>query len=195
MMLLFAAACTLTPADRRNDNEGSDGDSVQTGPVNDPETAAQGVNRNAVALEKTASMQFDKQGGEELFRVALLGDSVLTGTIAFTITNDKGELVYSDEFPANMLAATYDETIDTPQEQEALIRERLNDFFDPKRFKHPAIKGNQPPHDSFFLEKDTYDNLMETNAPGFIYVIGKENAKHIAWSPVEQKVIMYFNCC
>ncbi|QEC52920.1 hypothetical protein EDD80_105127 [Anseongella ginsenosidimutans] len=154
-----------------------------------------GVDREAVLLENTATKQFDGQRGEEVFRVALLGDSVLSGTVAFTITNSEGQLIYSDEFPAVMLAATYDESINTPAKQEALVKKRIEEFFEEKRFKEQAIEGDQPPYDSFFITKATYDNLKETSAPGFLYLIGKENTKHIAWSPLEEKVVMYFNCC
>lgn len=154
-----------------------------------------GVNRNAVLIENSTKSEFDGKSGDEVFRVALLGDSVLSGTVAFTITNGEGELIYSDEFPAIMLAATYDESINTPAKQEVLIKKRIDEFFEANRFKQPAIEGDQPPHDAFFIEKAAYDNLKETKAPGFLYLIGKENTKHIAWSPLEQKVVMYFNCC
>lgn len=197
MLPLLAMSClsSCTLSSENNGESGATGDAVRPALSEDREGAPSGVDRDAVLLEKTASMQFDKQGGDEEFRVTLLGDSVLSGTIAFTITNDKGQLIYSDEFPASMLAATYDESINTPARQEALVRERIEEFFGEDRFRNTAIEGDQPPHDSFYIEKATYDNLKETNAPGFIYVIGKENGKYIAWSPLEEKVVMYFNCC
>lgn len=161
----------------------------------EPATRKSGLNRESVLLENATTLEFDGKDGEEQFRVALFGDRILDGTVAFTIRNGQGELIYTDEFPASMLAASYDETINTPEKQEALIRERIDEFFDEDRFKQPAIEGNQPPHDSYFIEKSTYDDLRQTNAPGFLYLIGKENTKHIAWSSAEQKVVMYFNCC
>lgn len=209
LVAIAVTACQLSTREQ----EGNSGDSAEAETVQ-PETGAAlgetrspgddpgrqgdrvpGVNRNAVLIENSISRQFDGKEGEEQFRVALLGDSILTGTVAFTITNAAGELIYSDEFPAVMLAATYDESVNTPAKQEALIKKRIDEFFQKDRFREPAIEGDQPPHDSFFIEKDTYDNLKETNAPGFLYLIGKENTKHIAWSPLEGKVVMYFNCC
>lgn len=209
LVTIAATACQLST----HEQEGNSGDSAQAEPVPAENGAIPGesrgpgegsdrkgdhfpaVNRNAVLMENSVSRQFDGKDGEEQFRVALLGDSILTGTVAFTITNAAGELIYSDEFPAVMLAATYDESINTPARQEALIEKRINEFFQKDRFRDRAIEGDEPPHDSFFIEKDTYDNLKETNATGFLYLIGKENTKHIAWSPLEGKVVMYFNCC
>lgn len=153
-----------------------------------------GTDGMPVLLENTVSRQFDGQSGDEVFRVVLLGDSVLSGTVAFTITNAGGEVIYSDQFPSTMLAATYDESVNTPEKQGKLVRERINGFFGEKGFKTPAIDANMQ-HDSSFVDKATYDNLKTTDAPGFVYVIGKENAKFIAWSVLEGKVVMYFNCC
>lgn len=154
-----------------------------------------GVDRNAVLLENSARSEFDGKAGDEVFRVVLMGDSILSGTVAFTISNGEGDLIYSDEFPAIMLAATYDESVNTPEKQEAHVKKRIEEFFASNRFKARAIEGGQPPHDAFYVDEETYQNLQETGAPGFLYVIGKENTKHIAWSPAEQKVVMYFNCC
>lgn len=217
LLIFFFTACRLSPDNREN---GAGGDTaVTTGeelvdpekkvPGSDDEHGIDGqsgshagqhpgshaaVDRETVLLENSVERQFDGRDGGEVFRIALLGDSVLTGTVAFTISNSSGEIIYTDEFPALMLAATYDESVDTPQEQEELVKERLRQFFSEKSFKTPAIDANMP-HDEQFVDKATYDNLRQSEAPGFVYVIGKENGKFIAWSPLEERVVMYFNCC
>src|SRR3546814_803168 len=154
MIVLIVAACQISPTDRQagdQDTTGSETRAMEPGQAVIPEgNPEEGVDRNSVLMEESSSRQFDGKQGEEQFHIALLGEEALSGTVAFTITNGEGELIYSDEFPAMMLAATYDESINTPEKQEALIRERIEEFFLDERFKAQPIEGDQPPHDSFF---------------------------------------------
>lgn len=187
------AACTISPT--REGSE-SDADSLIAEPPlsgeEDPDANDPG--EGSVLLENSVARQFDGKGGDEVFTVTLKGENYLDGEIELRIDNDRGERIYTDTFPAIMLAATYDETINTPEKQDQLVIDRMNGFFDQSNFREPAIDGDMP-HDDNMVSQEVYNELKAGKTTGFHYLIGKENTKFVAWSDRAGKVVMYFNCC
>ncbi len=139
---------------------------------------------------------FSQPGGKpDVFRLVLRGKSLLDGTAAFTITNPDGQEIFRESLAAADLEAAmvYEmkKPTATPAEREAYVRRRVREFFAPAQFRHPAVAaGAARPTGPGAPDAATWNDLRQRpQSVRFSYLVGKEDRRAIAWSPLKKQVV------
>ncbi|GAA4000275.1 hypothetical protein GCM10022408_09160 [Hymenobacter fastidiosus] len=77
----------------------------------------------------------------------------------------------------------------TPAEREAFIRKRMDEFFADKNFRTPAL-GAREAYQPGPLDRATWNELQQQpQSIRFQYLVGKEDVRRVAWSPLKQQVV------
>ncbi|MET4083225.1 hypothetical protein ABIB40_003194 [Pedobacter sp. UYP30] len=132
----------------------------------------------------------------DTFRLNLSGTKPKEMTLTFSITNYKGQEIYSKVLKGEELLGSTDPNVDLRKEKDQIrfLTTIASQFFNEDNFLEPAVMPDDKP-DSYAPDKAFYDELKATKLNGFKYRLGKENNIYIAWSEKEQKVKVYYNCC
>jgi hypothetical protein len=129
------------------------------------------------------------------FTLTLSGNSLLNGTISFTITSTDGQNIYSESFPSSYLLNYDIDPTATKKEKEAFVLKRMKEFFGEENFSAPAVKASDT-FDPEYADKQVWELLRsDRDAVGFTYLVGEEDSRSIAWSKKQKKVVRYFECC
>jgi hypothetical protein len=129
----------------------------------------------------------------DLFVLALRGPSVVGGEATLTITDAGGQVIFREMLSAADLEAAMVYEMKgnsaTLAEREAFIRKRMDEFFAAKNFHTPAL-GAQETYQSGTLDRPTWDDLrQQPTAVSFEYLVGKEDRRRVAWSPLKKQVV------
>lgn len=134
----------------------------------------------------------------DVFSLVLRGASVLSAEATFTITTAGGEVIFREVLSAPDLEAAmvYEmkSATATQAEREAYIRQRVTTFFADKNFHRPAVAAtaplpptSEPPANP---DRAAWTDLQRRpDAIRFQYLVGKEDRRAIAWSPLRKQVI------
>ncbi len=157
---------------------------------------APGVTAQADTLQQVQKLhEFSAAGKPDKFSLVLRGKSLLNGELTFTITRGTdNRVIFRETFPvADIEAAMVYEMktpTATPAEREAYVRKRLQEFFADKNFVRPAISAQDTYQPGSTLDKATWEELRgQKESVGFMYLLGKEDRRKIAWSPMRQQVV------
>lgn len=131
----------------------------------------------------------------DFFSIAIYGNSIIEGTVKFTIKDYMGNEILNEEFPAKSLLGYYLDYDASIKEKEDFIRKRIADFFKEENFHDPAISEDEIFDKDYSNLKIWNDIYSDRSAIGFFYLIGEEDGRMIAFSKTLKKVVMYFNCC
>jgi hypothetical protein len=145
---------------------------------------------------KTVLHSFKDSIQADTFRIVLKGSTPEDMELVFTITPKDGVPVYTAILKAKKLIDNYSETVDLGKEDKQLLflEEELSQFFDEENFLEPAVTENETPNDNT-PDKVFFNELKKTGLDGFKYRTGKESKVYIAWSDLEKKVKVYYQCC
>ncbi|QNH63135.1 hypothetical protein [Hymenobacter sediminicola] len=136
---------------------------------------------------------FSAPASPDEFRLTLRGKDVLTGEITFTITDAAGQVIFREILtPADLEASMVNEmktpTV-TPAEREAYIRRRMDEFFAEKNFRKPALAAKDT-YQEGGADRATWEDIQKRpDAVGFVYLVGKEDRRRIAYSPRTKQVV------
>ncbi|MBT9391726.1 hypothetical protein KLP40_01010 [Hymenobacter sp. NST-14] len=136
---------------------------------------------------------FSAPASPDEFELTLRGRDVLTGQLTFTITDASGQVIFREMLtPADLeasLAYEMQTPTVTPAEREAYIRRRMDEFFADKNFRQPALT----PKDAYQeggADRPTWTELQQRpDAVGFVYLVGKEDRRRIAYAPGTRQVV------
>ncbi|MBC6990635.1 hypothetical protein [Hymenobacter sp. BT491] len=136
---------------------------------------------------------FSSPSVPDLFMLALRGPNLLSGEATFTITDAGGQVIFREVLTAADLEAAlvYEMKGNTASqaEREAFVRRRMDEFFADKNFHRPALTAKDT-YPGGSLDRTTWDDLQRRpDAIGFDYLVGKEDRRRIAWSPLKKQVI------
>lgn len=113
----------------------------------------------------------------------------------FQIVDENGIEILTEKYPANYLIGYGLDPGATIEEQENYIKKRVDEFFKGENFISPAIELES----KFDEDESDYqiwnDIKSDSTAVGFLYLIGEESIKSIAYSKKMKKVVVYFSCC
>jgi hypothetical protein len=155
------------------------------------------MTNDSTLIEKKTKHKFSQIDTKDEFSICVKGESLLKGKVIFTITNFDGIEIFKEEFPSLYLIG-YDlpQGINAPKkDQDDFIKKRVNEFFDAKNFKTPAIISDEI-FDEDYSEKEIWDEIKtDKYAIGFYFLIGEEDGKNIAYSKRLKKVVVYLTCC
>ncbi len=141
---------------------------------------------------------FSNNNAEDTFSLTMVGNKINAAQISFTITNNKGEILYKENFPSEaLLDYGLLEVSEKPTEKdkENYLLKRMDTFFEPKDFSTPAIKPNAD-YEPQYSDRIIWNTLkQDTTAVGFDYLLYEESGRSIAYSKKLKKVVEYFSCC
>lgn len=197
LVLAGLAACSTPPADRAADTATvpADTTAVSDSPAPEPmdTTAASATNAHSDTLKVVRARHPFSASTPDLFQLVLRGDSLLNGQATFTITDATGKVIFREELSSADLEASLVYEMTGPaasrQQREAFLRRRMDEFFAPKQFRQPAL-GPRDAYQPGTLDRATWDDLhRRPSAIGFDYLVGKEDRRRIAWSPLKKQVV------
>jgi len=173
--------------------------SVETEPKTEAQIESETrVEKSDYLIENKQLHAFSDPSKKDEFRIVITGESLIQGTVLFTITSADGKNLLTEEFEADYLLG-YDFTgnIHSKKETDAFITKRIKEFFSKDKFTVPAIAEEEVFEDqSYYIDRETWEEIKTNKqAIGFYYLLGKEDGKHIAFSKKKGKVVMYYNCC
>ena len=148
-----------------------------------------------VLLTSVYQHSFSDPSKKDIFKLALIGSSILKGKVLFEITTSDHRNIYSETFPATDLYGDLEEDFFTKKQRTDTIKKRFNLFFKASNFKEPAIdrKVTYSKYNDDNYDKVTfYDIKSDQSAIGFLYTHGYEGTYGIAWSKKQKKVVKYF---
>ncbi|WBO83243.1 hypothetical protein [Hymenobacter yonginensis] len=136
---------------------------------------------------------FSAPASPDEFKLTLRGKDVLTGQITFTITDVSGQVIFREMLtPADLEASmVYEMKTPTakPAEREAYIRRRMDEFFADKKFRQPALTAKDA-YQEGGADRPTWTELQKRpDAVGFVYLVGKEDRRRIAYAPGTKQVV------
>ncbi|NVO29983.1 hypothetical protein [Hymenobacter lapidiphilus] len=146
---------------------------------------------------------FSNQAAPDVFSLVLRGPAVLSGEATFTITTATGEVIFREILTSPELEAALVYEMKTPTatqaEREAYVRRRLREFFADANFRRPALAANAaypspapayPSPAPASPDRATWNDLRQRpDAVRFDYLVGKEDRRHLVWSPLGQQVV------
>ncbi|RYU79721.1 hypothetical protein [Hymenobacter persicinus] len=136
---------------------------------------------------------FSSLSAPDLFTLALRGSSVVGGEATLTITDAGGQVIFREMLSAADLEASmvYEMagSSATEAQRETFIRKRMDEFFAAKNFSTPAL-GAREAYQPGELDRPTWDELKkQPKSVSFQYLVGKEDRRRIAWSPLKKQVV------
>ncbi|TGE22181.1 hypothetical protein E5K00_18205 [Hymenobacter aquaticus] len=193
-LLALASACSTSDSSQTTAAAGTSADSAATKPLEPLDTTrASAVTPQTDTLKVVRQRHvFSAPGTPDMFTVVLRGQSVLNGEVTFTITDAAGQTIFREMLsPADLEASMVYEmksATATQAEREAFVRRRLDTFFAEQNFHRPAL-GPQETYAPGDLDRATWDDLRKRpDAVSFHYLVGKEDRRRIAWSPLKKQV-------
>ncbi|WP_217701021.1 hypothetical protein [Hymenobacter sp. CRA2] len=188
-------ACSTPSTDRSAGPPSAATDSSDAPPLAPMDTtAASATNVHSDTLKAVRTRHlFSSPSAPDLFQLVLRGDSLLGGEATFTITAADGTVIFREALSSADLEASMVYEMNKPdatrQEREAFLRRRMGEFFAPKNFHQPAIdpKATYQPGT---VDRVVWDDLRKRNGTvSFQYLVGKEDGRRIAWSPLRRQVV------
>jgi hypothetical protein len=133
-------------------------------------------------------------GAPDVFRLQVLGDSLLTAPAVLTIHSASGQELYRQQLNPGDLEAPLVYVLNgepaTPARRLAYVRWRLTHFFADSCFSTPAV-GPQETYSPGFVDRATWDDLRRPGTIAFRYLVGKEDGHRLAWSARQKKVVRF----
>ena len=149
-----------------------------------------------VGIENKAVKNFSDSLAADTFSVKVVGASLDSQKLDFRIKNSKGMEIYHVDISSADILKNYDATIDLKKNKNKakFLESEVSRFFDDENFMEPAITETETP-DKNVPDLAFYEELKNSGLNGFFYRLGKEEKIYIGWSPKENKVKVYYNCC
>lgn len=173
-------------------------DSAATAPLEPLDTArAATIDAQADTLLTARTRHvFSAPGSPDVFSLVLRGPMVLSAEATFTITTADGQVIFREVLTAPDLEAAlvYEmkNSTATQAEREAYVRRRVREFFAAQNFQRPALAQTAPYPTPAPVSPDraTWNDLRQRpDAVSFHYLIGKEDRRRLAWSPLSKQVV------
>lgn len=191
LLLTVLGACSRTDSTRIESS-----DTANTAAPAEPldTTRAPAVNAQSDTLKVVERRhRFSSPSTDDEFKLVLRGPSLLAGEATFTITNSGGETIFREVLSAADLEASmvYEmkNTTATQAEREAFVRRRMDEFFASKNFRTPPVTTKET-YQAGTIDRTTWNDLRRRpDSIGFQYLVGKEDGRRIAWSPLKQQVV------
>ncbi|GAA4375864.1 hypothetical protein [Hymenobacter koreensis] len=196
LLVALLAACSSPTTDRTTSAPAAS-DSSDAAPVEPMDTAAASVAHATSDTLKAVRKRrlFSSPTAPDLFQLVLRGDSLLSSEATFSITAADGTVIFREALSSADLEAAMVYEMKKPgatkAEREAYIRRRMDEFFADKNFRTPAI-GPQESYQPGTVDRAVWDDLRRrTGVVAFQYLVGKEDGRRIAWSPLRKQVVRY----
>lgn len=200
-LLPLAAACsgpTSQPTDSAAPTAAPGTTTQAAAPLEPLDTArAAAINAQSDTLLTSRSRHvFSNQAAPDVFTLVLRGSDLLSGEATFSITTATGEVIFREILTSPDLEAALVYEMKTPTatqaEREAYVRRRVQEFFAERNFQRPALASTAtyPTPAPNSPDRATWNDLRQRPATvRFDYLVGKEDRRHLAWSPLSKQVV------
>lgn len=154
------------------------------------------ISESKEVSEYTRTYPFSNLNSKDVFFVKLTGSKPNDMMLDFSIKNEENAVIYSIQVKGVDLLGSTDPNVDLRAEKDQIsfIKNIAKDFLGDEQFLEPAVMPDQEA-DDYAPDKNFYEELKKTGFNGFMYRLGKENKYYIAYSELEKKVKVYYNCC
>ena len=157
-------------------------------------TRAPAVNAQSDTLKTVQRRhRFSSPSTDDTFRLVLRGPSLLAGKATFTITDSSGETIFREvlsaaDLEASMVYEMKNNTA-TQAEREASYGAAWTSFLPIKTSARQPLRPKTLTKRAL-IDRTTWDDLRRRpDSIGFQYLVGKEDGRRIAWSPLKQQVV------
>ena len=199
-LLPLLAACNSTPSavNEGTVSRAADQQALAAAALPAPDTArAKAVSARGDTLRVVRQARhFTKSTGPtDTFQLVFRGPSILEGVAEFTITDTNREVIFREMLTEPDLEAALVYEMKAPTatraERETYVLRRIDRFFLPAQFRAPAVEPKATfPAGIENLDQATWNDLRQRpNAIRFDYLKGKEDRRHLAWSPLKKQVV------
>lgn len=197
-LLPLAVACSSPEQTATSTGSASPPDSATTQLAPMDTTRAASVDAQADTLLTARTRHAFSAATPDVFSLVLRGSAVLSAEATFTITTAAGEVIFREVLSSSDLEAALVYEMKGPTatqaEREAYVRQRVQEFFAEKNFHRPAVAKTATfppaPEAPAGLDRTAWDDLQRRpDAISFHYLVGKENRRSIAWSPLRKQVV------
>ncbi len=201
LLLPLLVACNATPSavneetvSRAADRQGSD--TTQALPAPDTaRTKAVSALSDTLRVARLTHNFSRPKGPTDKFQLVFRGPSILERAAEFTITDPNGQVVFREMLTEPDLEAALVYEMKAPTatraERETFVLRRIDRFFLPAQFHTPAVGALTPFVGGIEnLAPTTWTDLAKRpDAIGFEYLKGKEDRRHITWSPLKKQTV------
>jgi hypothetical protein len=190
-LLLLLAACS-TPDARQSRTTTATADTTAAEPMDTARAAKVNAQSDTLKVVRRKHL-FSSPASPDLFMLTVRGTSLISGEASFTITDASGQVIFREVLTASDLEASMVYEMQgssaSQAEREAFVKKRMDEFFADKNFQQPALakaENYQPGQ----IDRATWDDLRRRpDATSFRYLVGKEETRRIAWSPLKKQVV------
>jgi hypothetical protein len=189
IIIALFSSCTNNPKTSRN----QESIILRDSRANEKKTSE--ISIDSILAYNRVVHAFSEQKQMDTFLIVIKGKSLTVGIAEFIIKDSMGKEIYYASFPSSYLL-NFDLKEDaSEQDKNDFILERVNQFFKEGNFRIPAI-GTSETFDEDYSDKDIWEEIKaDQSAIGFYYLVGEEDGISIAYSKIQKKTVMYFNCC
>ncbi|WP_324676144.1 hypothetical protein [Hymenobacter sp. GOD-10R] len=188
------AACSSSPDTRQATSTTSAATDTNTAAEPMDTARATKVNAQSDTLKVVRRKHlFSSPSSPDQFMLTLRGTNLLSAEASFTITDASGQVIFREVLTAPDLEASMVYEMQgssaTQAEREAFVKKRMEEFFADKNFQKPALAKSER-YQPGQLDRATWDDLQRRpDATSFRYLVGKEETRRIAWSPLKKQVV------
>lgn len=191
--LSFLAACSTPDKTQATTNSSAASDTVtRLEPLDTAQASSASPQADTLKTVRRRHV-FSAPASPDEFKLTLRGKDVLSGQITFTITDAAGQVIFREVLsPADLEASMVYEMktpTTTPAEREAYVRRRMDEFLADKNFRQPALTAKET-YQEGGADRTVWTELQKRpDAVGFVYLVGKEDRRRIAYSPGTKQVV------
>lgn len=153
------------------------------------------IYRKDYFLEKKGKYAFSSDKSLDYFSITIKGKKLYSSTVEFTITNHKGEKIYTDKFPVlTVLENVFDGGGEyaTFIQQDDYLKSWMNDFITNEKFLTPAILKERE-FEEGHSKIEYWDEIQkDETAIGFKYSKSKGSVTEIAFDKIKGRVVKYY---
>ena len=155
------------------------------------------TSKQIIVVEK--KHEFSSESTQDIFRLTVNGKNIFDAVVTFQILKANGQEIYNVCFTTGDLmefgSPETDKGYKRSKEDSISIIAVLNQFFDERNFTKPAVQDTSEMKDNYSSFENWNLIREDSTTTGFIYQLGAEGGRKIAYSKKKNKVILYFTCC
>jgi len=190
--LLLLAACSTPDARQARTTTATADTTTAMEPLDTTRAAKVDAQSDTLKVVRRQHL-FSSPSTPDLFMLTLRGPNLLSGEASFTITDASGQVIFREVLTAPDLEASLVYEMQGPSashtEREAYVKKRMDEFFSEKNFQKPALRKSDA-YQAGSVDRATWDDLQRRpDAVSFRYLVGKEETRRIAWSPLKKQVV------
>jgi hypothetical protein len=154
------------------------------------------IYRKDYLIEKAGKYAFSNDKTLDYFSISIKGKKIYNSTVEFTITNSKGEKIYTDKFPVlTVLENVFDGKGEyaTFIQQDDYLQDWVKDFLTNEKFLYPAIHKEREFENEHSISEYWDEIQKDESSIGFKYSKSEGSETEIAFNKAKGRVVKYYH--